>query len=311
MTNNSSPVKLSLIKDKTDFNDFCDHYRAHTEALIDKHLSPDTSRDEKLLEAMRYGVLGGGKRVRALLAFAAAQAVGKPSPMTDTTAVALECIHAYSLIHDDLPAMDDDDLRRGKPSCHIAYGEATAILAGDALQTTAAEIMSQPHEGVTALTQLQMINILTGASGKYGMVAGQSIDLNAMNQQLSLDELINMHRLKTGALIRASVVLGAKSAYTDNTGLLSPLFEYAEAIGLAFQIQDDILDVTGDTDTLGKQQGADAALNKPTFVSLMGLEQAQQKAQTLHEQALAALSPFGEKAQRLKQLANYIIQRRN
>lgn len=311
MTNNSASAVRGITKDSPGFENFCDHYRAHTETLIDKHLDADDSRDATLLEAMRYGVLGGGKRVRALLTFAAAQAVGTANTMTDAAAVALECIHAYSLIHDDLPAMDDDDLRRGKPSCHIAYDEATAILAGDALQTTAFEIMSQPNEAASPVVQLEMINLLTAASGQRGMVAGQSIDLHSMNLELSLDELINMHRLKTGALIRASIILGATSAGVNDAQQLNRLEEYAEAIGLAFQIQDDILDVTSDTNTLGKQQGADAALNKPTFVSLMGLEEAKQKAQALHAQALEALSTFGPKAQRLEQLANYIIHRHN
>jgi len=308
MSNPSSSISAST--ENTGFIDFCEQYRGLVETNIDRHLSNSTS-EATLLEAMRYGVLGGGKRVRALLAYAAAEAACAPTTMTDAAAIALECIHGYSLIHDDLPAMDDDDLRRGKPSCHIAYGEATAILAGDALQTSAFDILATPNPDITAQTQLEMINLLAKASGEQGMVAGQSIDLNAMNQDLTLDQLITMHRLKTGALIRASVALGALSTNLDDKNLLSALVDYAEAIGLAFQIQDDILDVTGDTSTLGKAQGADAALNKPTFVSLLGLDQAQQKTQELYNQALAALSPFGPKALRLRQLAHYIIQRHN
>jgi len=309
MTNKVSPAQITNVTGNSDFADFCAHYKSHTEALINARLEIDNGADIKLTQAMRYGLLGGGKRVRALLVFAAAQATGKATAMTDTSAIALECLHAYSLIHDDLPAMDDDDLRRGKPSCHIAYDEATAILAGDALQTTAFELMSQAHPAIEPSTQLNMIATLAHASGHHGMVAGQSIDLNAVDQQLSLDELITMHSLKTGALIRASVILGAQSTGSANSTSLSALSDYADAIGLAFQIQDDILDVTGDTQTLGKPQGADAALNKPTFVSLMGLEQAQQKAQALHDKALIALSPLGDKALRLQQLASYIIAR--
>jgi len=296
--------------DNTGFMDFCEDYRVRTETNIAAHLNASPS-EAKLLDAMGYGVLGGGKRVRALLAYAAAEAVGAPTTMTDAVAVALECIHGYSLIHDDLPAMDDDDLRRGKPSCHIAYGEATAILAGDALQTTAFALLAEPNQDIDATTQLAMIALLANASGEQGMVAGQSIDLNATNQDLSIDELMTMHRLKTGALIRASVALGAHSAGIDDKHQLHALCDYAEAIGLAFQIQDDILDVTADTDTLGKPQGADAALNKPTFVSLLGLDEAKLKTQALHQQALAALAPFGQKALRLEQLANYIIHRHN
>lgn len=308
--NNSTAPTVAQVKTNSDFSIFCSHYKAHTETLIQYHIVTD-SLDEKLNEAMCYGLLGGGKRVRALLAFAAAEALDQPTTMTDTCAVALECIHAYSLIHDDLPAMDDDDLRRGKPTCHIAFDEATAILAGDALQTAAFEVLSHPQDNIRPDIQLAMISTLAKASGQYGMVAGQSIDLDAVNQTLNLDQLITMHSLKTGALIQASVSLGAQSTGTASTSELAVLSEYAKAIGLAFQIQDDILDVTSDTKTLGKQQGADAALNKPTFVSLLGLEGAQQKTQALYKQALDALAPFGDKAIRLEQLASYIIQRRS
>lgn len=292
-----------------DFSEFHSQYKAHIEKLIQNHINTEII-DTKLSDAMAYGLLGGGKRVRGLLAYAAAEAVGRQTTMTDTCAVALECIHAYSLIHDDLPAMDDDDLRRGKPTCHIAFDEATAILAGDALQTAAFELISQPHTDFPAKTQLAMIATLAKASGSSGMVAGQAIDLSAVNRTLDLNELINMHSLKTGALIHASVILGAQSTGNATQTQLAALTDYANAIGLAFQIQDDILDVTSDTATLGKQQGADAALNKPTFVTLLGLEEATKKAQALHQQALSALAPLGDNTQWLKALANYIIQRR-
>ena len=308
MNNTAAVAEQKLMS--ADFSEFSTRYKTRTETLIKNTIASDT-RDKTLNEAMCYGLLGGGKRVRALLAFAAAEAVGKPTPMTDTCAVALECIHAYSLIHDDLPAMDDDELRRGKPTCHIAFDEATAILAGDALQTAAFEILSQAHAGTAPNTQLTMIATLARASGQLGMVAGQAIDLGAVDRTLSLDELITMHSLKTGALIQASVALGALSTGAASESQLDSLKQYADAIGLAFQIQDDILDVTSDTQTLGKQQGADIALNKPTFVSLLGLKGAQEKAQLLYQQALHALSPFGDKALRLEQLAHYIIQRRH
>lgn len=306
MTNKLTSVEATI---NTDFLGFCQHYRTYVEGLIDKQLSLHESREHSLTEAMRYGLLGGGKRVRALLAYAAAEVINTPTALTDTSAIALEAIHAYSLIHDDLPAMDDDQLRRGKPTCHIAFDEATAILAGDALQTLAFEQLSQPHTDITAETQLAMIATLSSASGQFGMVAGQSIDISAVNQQLNMEELTTMHALKTGALIRASVLLGAYSTGCAQAAQINALSDYADAIGLAFQIQDDILDVTSDTQTLGKQQGADAALQKPTFISLMGLEAAKEKANELHQQALTSIKSFGSRAVRLEELASYIIDR--
>jgi farnesyl diphosphate synthase/geranylgeranyl diphosphate synthase type II len=262
--------------------------------------------------AMRYSLFNGGKRVRPTLAYASALAINsqalsrQPSPL-DRIACALECLHSYSLVHDDLPAMDDDDLRRGKPTCHIAFNEATAILAGDGLQTLAFELLSEAQD-IDARIQVALIRQLAQASGVEGMVLGQAIDLAAVNQPLTLAQLEQMHNHKTGALIRASVSMGA-TAMGASAAQLQALDAYAQAIGLAFQVQDDILDVIGDTATLGKQQGADSARNKPTYVSLLGLEAAQAKTQALHQQALDALAGMDASANHLRALAAYIIQR--
>lgn len=276
-----------------------------------EHLLPLDDDPTQLREAMRYSLFNGGKRIRPTLAFAAANAV-KPAQSAsetetlDRVGAALECLHAYSLVHDDLPAMDDDDLRRGKPTCHIAFNEATAILAGDALQTFAFEILAEAQ--TTAEVRLGLIQQLAKASGVNGMVLGQAIDLAAVDHQITLAHLENMHRHKTGALIRAAVSMGA-TAVGASTEQLSALDRYAAVVGLAFQVQDDILDVISDTATLGKQQGADIARNKPTYVALLGLDAAKAKAQELHQQALAALQVFDESADYLRALSAYIVER--
>jgi geranylgeranyl pyrophosphate synthase len=267
------------------------------------------SRATRLNEAMDYSMLNGGKRIRPMLVYAAAQACNGTLDHADYGACAVEMIHAYSLVHDDLPAMDDDDLRRGKATCHIQFDEATAILAGDALQTQAFTVLSQPIKGLTARQQITMINILAGNSGLQGMAGGQSLDLCAVNEEVDLGYLENMHNQKTGALILASVLLGAHCNPKLQPLEINALTQYAQAIGLAFQVQDDILDVTSDTQTLGKAQGADAALNKPTYTTLMGLEGAKQKAKELHEQAVKALDSLSGNTQPLKDIADYIISR--
>lgn len=292
-----------------EFSEFAQSCRQRVDIALDHYL-PDQSDPTQLRAAMRYSLFNGGKRVRPTLAYAAALAIDttlEPAQI-DPIACALECLHSYSLVHDDLPAMDDDDLRRGKPTCHIAFNEATAILAGDGLQTLAFELLLRTN--VTAETKVQLVAQLATASGAEGMVLGQAIDLAAVDQQLSLSQLENMHSHKTGALIRASVAMGALAAGAS-VQQLKALDNYATAIGLAFQVQDDILDVTADTATLGKQQGADIARNKPTYVSLLGLETAQAKAAELHNQALASLENFGESAEHLRQMAEYIIRRIN
>ena len=265
----------------------------------------------RLLEAMKYSLLNGGKRVRPLLVYASAQACQANLNHADYAALAIEMVHAYSLVHDDLPAMDDDDLRRGQPTCHIAFDEACAILAGDALQSEAFSLLSAPIDGLQPAQQLSMVNTLAVASGLYGMAGGQSLDLEAVNQDVDLNYLENMHNHKTGALIKASVLLGAQCQASLDGQTKHALSQYADAIGLAFQVQDDILDVISDTQTLGKTQGADAALNKPTYVSLLGLDGAKLKAAQLHQAAMDALEPLGENAQALRQIADYIIKRVN
>ena len=291
----------------SDFHQFTQACRARVDSALDRYL-PQGNDPTQLRAAMRYSLFNGGKRVRPILAYSAALAI-KPETdlaLIDPIAAALECLHSYSLVHDDLPAMDDDDLRRGKPTCHIAFNEATAILAGDGLQTLAFDLLTQAD--LPSQTQIQLVRQLALGSGVVGMVLGQAIDLAAVDHQLDLDQLETMHRHKTGALIRAAVAMGAISAGADKDQLAA-LDKYAAAIGLAFQVQDDILDVTGDTATLGKQQGADIARNKPTYVSLLGLDAAKAKATELHRQALDALDSFGANAVQLRQLAGYIVER--
>lgn len=263
----------------------------------------------RLCEAIRYACLQGGKRVRPTLVYAAAQAVGASEDAADIPACAVELIHCYSLVHDDLPAMDDDDLRRGQPTVHIAFDQATAILAGDALQAMAFRLLSDETGEPGPQARLRMLQLLSSAAGYEGMVAGQSIDFEAMGKTLSLEQLQTMHSLKTGALIRASVLLGALCSEHIDAATLESLRHYAECIGLAFQVQDDILDVTSDTATLGKTQGADQALNKPTYVSLLGLDGAREKAAALCEDAVAALSGFGPRADTLRSIARFIVAR--
>lgn len=291
-----------------DFNEFTQSCRNRVDAALEGYLTPQSQDYTNLHSAMRYSLLNGGKRVRPILAYAAARAItpNVSMDMIDPVACALECLHSYSLVHDDLPAMDNDDLRRGKPTCHIAFDEATAILAGDGLQALAFEALGKAD--LPAPTKVELVVRLALASGAQGMVLGQAIDLAAVDQKLDLTQLETMHRYKTGALIRASVAMGALAAGASQQQL-DALDRYSAAIGLAFQIQDDILDVTVDTATLGKQQGADIARNKPTYVSLLGLESARIKAAELHQQALQALQNFGANALHLRQMADYIIQR--
>lgn len=284
--------------------------RERVSVAIDARLPAASTPPQRLHEAMRYAVLNGGKRVRASLVYLTGQALGAPDAWLDAPAVAVELIHAYSLVHDDLPAMDDDDLRRGQPTCHIAFDEATALLAGDALQTQAFSVLAGASEFTgTEAPVVEMVRTLAEASGAAGMAGGQAIDLAAVGQAITLAELENMHVHKTGALIRASVRLGAlASAGVDETAL-ARLDRYAHAIGLAFQIQDDILDVIGDTQTLGKQQGADEALNKPTYPALVGLERAQEMAGAQHAAALEAIAHLGAEADPLRWLSAYIVSR--
>jgi len=271
----------------------------------------NTSAQASNLErAMAYASLNGGKRFRPVLAYAAAVAVGGELGQADKAAAAVELIHCYSLVHDDLPAMDNDDLRRGKPTVHKAFDEATAILVGDALLTLAFQVLADTEQdGVPATTCLQMIRSLSVASGYQGMVSGQAMDFEAVGKALDINQLEAMHALKTGALITASVELGALSCPNLEESQLVQLKNYAKRIGLAFQIQDDILDVTGDTATLGKPQGSDQAQNKPTYTSLLGLEGARSQALDLANQAIADLEVFGPGADMLRNLALFVVKR--
>jgi geranylgeranyl pyrophosphate synthase len=299
------------------FEPYMEQCRARINAALAEQLGtresefstlPTGQQLARLFEAMRYSLLNGGKRVRPLLVYAGAEAIAPTSDarVLDGAACALEYIHSYSLVHDDLPAMDDDDLRRGNPTCHRKFDEATAILAGDALQSRAFELLSAlPAEPAL---RLALIGTLAAAAGPRGMVGGQAIDLAAVQRSIGIDHLETMHRLKTGALIRAAVRMGALVAGAS-PAQLQALDHYAAAIGLSFQVQDDILDITSDTATLGKQQGADVARDKPTYPALLGLEQARAKAQALHRQALAAVEGFGGSAERLRQLSAYIVER--
>jgi geranylgeranyl diphosphate synthase type II len=293
----------------TDFQQFLKSCQQRTAMALDNLLPAVEEPASRLKQAMRYSALNGGKRVRATLVYAAAQAVsGSIPPATDELACAVELIHAYSLVHDDLPAMDDDALRRGQPTCHIAFDEATAILAGDALQTLAFECLAATD--LPADKRCELVLVLARASGAAGMVAGQDMDLMAEGKHIPLPELESLHRHKTGALIRASVRLGA-IATGANQQQQKALDDYAAAIGLAFQVQDDILDIEGSTEELGKQQGADLALNKSTYPSLLGLEPARQLAQALCDEAVLALAIFDEQADPLRDLAHYIIDRKH
>lgn len=263
---------------------------------------------ERLQAAMRYSVLGGGKRVRPALCLAAARAVGGSDERALTAACAVELIHAYSLVHDDLPAMDDDELRRGRPTTHIAFDEATAILAGDALQALAFELLACDHQ-LAAEPRLALIRELARASGHRGMVGGQAIDLESVGKALTLAQLETMHRHKTGALIEASVRMGALATGISTGPALSALSDYARALGLAFQVQDDLLDVEGDTDTIGKPQGSDAARAKPTYPALLGVEGARAHLATLLETTLASLETFGPEADPLRHMAAFVVAR--
>lgn len=284
-------------------------YSTRVDTALAKFLTATAGTSERLQEALHYSLLNGGKRLRPLLVYATGQALGANLDRCDRPAMAVELIHAYSLVHDDLPAMDDDDLRRGRPTCHKAFDEATAILAGDALQTLAFEVLAfevLPDEQQPAA--LAMVKTLAQASGTQGMVAGQMLDLQGEGKLLSLEELQCLHSHKTGALIRAAVRMGALAAGA-NTDVLKTLDAYATALGLAFQVQDDLLDIKGDEATLGKKTGADALLNKATYPSLLGVEGAEQHAQALVKQACDSLNNLSGEWSSLVELANWSINR--
>ena len=322
-------------------------YRARVHAMLDRVLPPASQPPRRLHEAMRYAVLNGGKRIRAILVIATGEALRADAGRLEPPACAVELIHAYSLVHDDLPAMDDDDLRRGLPTCHRAFDEATAILAGDALHTLAFEILvrapipggvpapddasasadipawgsasgaSPCSAGVPAVPASagaptsvgELVRTLADASGSRGMAGGQAVDFESVGRSLTLEQLENMHLHKTGALIRACVRLGALSAGAGDPEILARLDDYARCIGLAFQIRDDVLDVESDTATLGKTQGADIARKKPTYPAILGLEASRAHAHALHERALETLAPLGPDADPLRDLSGFIVSR--
>jgi len=300
---------MTTIDDQA-FASLVDQYQQRVNNALDYWLPPASVNPMRLHQAMRYAVLAPGKRVRPILVYATASALGVDLEKVDGAACAVEIIHAYSLIHDDLPAMDDDDLRRGRPTCHREFDEATAILAGDALQALAFFIISHDPNMVTDdSARLKMIENLALFSGSRGMAGGQAIDLAAVGKSLNIAELETMHIHKTGALIRTCIQLSALSASGLGETRFKALDSYAKCIGLSFQVQDDILDVTGDTVTLGKPQGSDSARNKPTFPSIIGLNASQEKAAELHQQALQALTIFAEEADILRYISAWFVQR--
>ncbi len=296
-----------------DFTALLTAYHARVNQALHRFIAPLPFQSSPLVQAMEYGALLGGKRLRPFLVYATGEMMHADNAALDAPAAAVECIHAYSLIHDDLPAMDDDNLRRGQPTCHIKFGEDTAILAGDALQTLAFTILSDtPMPGVTAEDRIAMISELAQASGVAGMCGGQALDLAAEGKQTDLRGLEQIHRHKTGALIRSAVRLGALAAGDRGRDALPELNRYAEAIGLAFQVQDDILDVVGDTAIIGKRQGADQHLGKSTYPALMGLEGARAKAWELCQESLSALETLaarGFDTASLQLLSSYVIER--
>jgi farnesyl diphosphate synthase len=280
------------------------------ERALERFLPSGEIAPQRLHQAMRYAVLGGGKRVRPLLAFAAGGLTDADPARLDAVACTVECIHAYSLVHDDLPCMDDDVLRRGKPTCHVEYDEATALLVGDSLQSLAYQLLAEHRIADDPAAQVEMVRILAHASGSRGMAGGQAIDLPSVGQTLSLAELEHMHVHKTGALIRASVVLGARCGSSLAAEQLARLEHYAKCVGLAFQVVDDVLDREASTATLGKTAGKDAAQNKPTYVSVLGSGRARALAEELRTEALHALEDFGPRGRRLAELADFIVLRK-
>ena len=284
-------------------------YQQRVDSQLEKIIDSQTVTDPKLLAAIKHGALLGGKRIRPFLVYAIGDMLSIPLKTLDSSAAAIECVHAYSLIHDDLPAMDDDALRRGQPTVHVAFDEATAILAGDALQALAFEVMCEPINGIAPRQNLAMVRALAKASGYSGMCGGQAMDLSATNKQIDLATLTQLHKLKTGALIRCAVELPMIAAQVSKEEQ-TLLMEFADAIGLAFQVQDDVLDIISSTEELGKPQGSDCESNKSTYPQLLGLAGAQTTAKSLIEDALSALTKLPYNSQLIAEFARYIIERR-
>jgi len=293
-----------------DFGAQLESWRLRMERALAARLPEPNLVPARLHEAMRYSVLGGGKRIRPALLFATARTLGLSEDEVEAAACAIELVHVYSLVHDDLPAMDDDDMRRGRPTCHRAYDEATALLVGDALQPLAFQLLARDEAlPASAAIRLRLIDMLAQAIGTFGMAGGQAIDLAVQGMRLDIAQVEDMHARKTGAVIRASVLMAAECAPALDPNLYAALNRFATAVGLAFQIQDDLLDVTGDALTLGKATGADSERAKPTHPAVIGIPASQQRMRLLHNQAIGALAPFGERAQPLRSLAHWLLSR--
>jgi len=305
------PVRAT--SDGSERNSFAsqlESWREHIERALDARLPAATAVPARLHEAMRYSVLGGGKRIRAALVFATGRTLGLRDEEVEGAACAIELVHAYSLVHDDLPAMDDDDLRRGRPTCHKAFDEATAILVGDALQPLAFEVLARdPSLPASEAIRLRLIDLLAEASGSFGMAGGQAIDLSVQGKRLDIADVEDLHARKTGALIRASVLMGAECSPTLDARSRAALTRFAVSIGLAFQIQDDLLDVLGDPAQLGKPTGADRERAQPTHPAVIGIAASKERVAALHHDALEALLPFGERAEPLRDLADWLLSR--
>ena len=311
--NDAADRRVSVQDEPADSAEFglqLDSWRERMERALDARLPPADAVPARLHAAMRYSVLGGGKRIRPTLLFATARAVGLADDEVEAAACAIELVHVYSLVHDDLPAMDNDDLRRGRPTCHKAFDEATALLVGDALQPLAFQLLaSDPALPAAAAIRLRLIDMLAQASGTFGMAGGQAIDLAVQGMQLDIAQVEDMHARKTGAVIRASVLMAAECVPSLDPDLYAALARFATAVGLAFQIQDDLLDVTGDVATLGKTTGADRERAKPTHPAVIGIPASQQRVRLLHDQAINALLPFGGRAFSLRSLAHWLLSR--
>jgi geranylgeranyl pyrophosphate synthase len=307
---NDSADRRILKEDVDDFGNQLETWRLRMEAALAARLPEADVVPARLHEAMRYSVLGGGKRIRPALVFATARAVGLTEDDVEAAACAIELVHVYSLVHDDLPAMDNDDLRRGRPTCHKAYDEATALLVGDALQPLAFQLLARdPKLPASPAIRLRLIDMLAQASGTLGMAGGQAIDLAVQGRRLDISQVEDMHARKTGAVIRASVLMAAECAPPLDPNLYGALSRFANSVGLAFQIQDDLLDVTGDASMLGKATGADSEREKPTHPAIIGISASQQRVRLLHNQAIHALAPFGDRAEDLRSLAHWLLSR--
>ena len=295
----------------TDLNDLLSTYSQRVETYLEQYLPSETLNPTTLHRAIRYAALGNGKRIRPALVYATGEALELDLKQLDSIAASVELMHCYSLIHDDLPAMDDDDLRRGRPTCHRAFDEATAILAGDAMQALAFSILTDTSvHGPNETIRTQLVYLLATAAGSLGMAGGQALDLAAVNQDITIDALEDLHRKKTGCLIQACIHMAQLCATDLTEHQRDQLRQFGEHLGLAFQIRDDILDVVGETNIMGKPQGSDIALNKPTYVSLLGIEAAENRCRELLTRALACINALDKQADRLCLLANYIVCRK-